>query len=132
MTQRTSEILDDVWITPLLIEDGPDSPPPPIKSELLSDDLIGSSPDGSPPPLPPLAPPIENELFPDDLISSSGVLIDIDIDPGKWWREISVSPGELKQFPKFPTGLVDPGREIGLTVDNLYLVNILYLNGAVE
>jgi len=29
MTQKTSRILDDAWITPLLIEDDPASPPPP-------------------------------------------------------------------------------------------------------
>ena len=44
MTQRTSGTLDDVWITPLLIEDAPDGPidpppppPPPIEDELLPD-----------------------------------------------------------------------------------------------
>ena len=56
MTQKTSRILDDAWITPLLIEDGPASPPPPplpapipIEDELPDNDgddfLFGTSGD---------------------------------------------------------------------------------------
>jgi hypothetical protein len=125
MTQRTSKILDDAWITPSLIEYSPDSPPPPIKGELLSDDLIGSSPDGTPPPFPPVPPPIENELFPDDLISSSRVVVDLEIDPGIWWREISVlSHGQLKEIPKLPGSLAFTGGE-SFQTHNFYNVNLV-------
>ncbi len=63
MTQITSRILDDTWVTPLLIEDGLDGPidppllaPPPIEDELPPDALLA--------PPPPSVPPIGDELPP--------------------------------------------------------------------